>query len=208
MTCLAAFLVDGGLPETSRHGHLHQEAELFLRVSQLHPVAQVLAGLAPVVAVAAKPVRQPHRTNIDEAKGQLRTLADAGLIDIGNIIQHLDVLHDFLDLIIGQMIRLAVEPERHVSQRTATKRIALTTADEGLTQFLRLVRLFISMCTLPLALLLGIELFLGTYQLAQAVDVFRRLHTCREVLEAEAFIRIQRLIDLVELYLFLLCTIR
>ena len=163
---LAGLLVCRGLPEPGGHGHLHQEPEFLLRVAQFHPVAQILARLAPVVAVTAQPVGQPNSPDINETKRQLGALADARLVDVRDVIEHLDVLHDLPDLIVGQVIGLAVEPQRHVAQRAAAQRVALATADEGLAQFLRLVRLFHGVRRFPLLLLLGVELLLGPDQFA------------------------------------------
>ena len=59
------------------------------------------------------------------------------------------------------------------------------------------------MGTLPLPLLVGIEYFLCPNQFTKSVDVLRRFDSCREILETVCLVGVQRLVDLVELHLFL-----
>ena len=203
MTHLAGLLIGVGLPEAGRHGHLHQELEFLLRMSQLHPVAQILAGFTSVVAVIAEPVWQPDSTDIDEAKRQLGTLTYPRLINVRYIIEHFHVLHDFTYFLFAQVIGLAIEPQWHEPQGTAAQGVTFTTADEGLMKFLWLVWLLVGMGTFPFLLLVGVVYLLRPDQFTQTVDVLLWLNTCREILETVCLVRVQRLIDFVELHLFL-----
>ena len=160
MTYLPSFLIHSGLPETGGHGHLHQELEFLLCMAQLHPVAQILAGLTSVVAVVAEPVWQPDSTDIDETKRQLGTLTYPRLINVRYIIKHFHVLHDFTYFLFAQVIGLAIEPQGHEPQGTAAQGITLTATDEGLMQFLRLVWFLVGMGTFPFLLLVGVEYLL------------------------------------------------
>ena len=53
-------------PELGRQGNGCQVLEVLVLVTQLNPVAEVLAGFSPAVTVLANPFRQPHRVHVQE----------------------------------------------------------------------------------------------------------------------------------------------
>ena len=59
------------------------------------------------------------------------------------------------------------------------------------------------MSSLPLLLLLCIEVAISLFEFEQAVDIIPRLGTSRSVRKAEALVAVERLVDLVELGLLL-----
>ena len=76
----------------------------------LKPIAQVLARFASIVFVGLQFVRKPCRMNIDEAQGKLTALALAGLVDVGYVVENIDILHNLLVLVSRELISLTIEP--------------------------------------------------------------------------------------------------
>ena len=76
----------------------------------LEPIAQVLARLTTVILEGLQLVWKPSGMDVGEAQGQLTALATTSLIDVWNIIQHLDIFHYLLVLIYGELVGLGVEP--------------------------------------------------------------------------------------------------
>ena len=76
----------------------------------LKPIAQILARFATIVFVGLQFIRKPRRMYIDEAQGELTALALAGLVDVGYVVEHLDILHNLLILVSRELISLTVEP--------------------------------------------------------------------------------------------------
>ena len=97
-------------PELRRHGHLQKVAEVFSLAMNLKPIAQILARFATIVFVGLQFVRKPRRMYIDEAQGELTPLAFAGLVDVGYVVEHLDILHNLLVLVSRELISLTIEP--------------------------------------------------------------------------------------------------
>ena len=90
-----------------------------------------------------------------------------------------------------------------VAHRVAAQRVALARAYHSLGKLLIFVRLAILMSSLPLLLLLCIEVAISLFEFEQAVDIIPRLGTSRSVRKAEALVAVERLVDLVELGLLL-----
>ena len=97
-------------PKLSRHGYLEQVAEVLALAMYLKPVAQVLARLTAVILEGLQLVGKPSGMDVDEAQGQLTALATTSLIDVWNVIQHVDIFHYLLVLIYGELVGLGVKP--------------------------------------------------------------------------------------------------
>ncbi len=86
-----------------------------------------------------------------------------------------------------------------IAHRLAAEGVALAGTDKSLGQLLFLIRLVIIVCALPFLFLLRVHLVVGILQLRQAIDISLRFLSRRSVRETEAFLNVQRLINLVEL---------
>ena len=190
-------------PELRRHGHLQKVAEVFSLAMNLKPIAQILARLASIVFVGLQLVRKPCRMDIDEAQGELTALALAGLVDVWYVVENIDILHNLLILVSRELISLAVEPQRMVAHRMAAQRVALARAYHSLGKLLLFVRLAILMSSLPLFLLLCIEVAVSLFEFEQAVYIISGLCTGRRIRKAKTLVAVERLVHLVELRLLL-----
>ena len=104
------FLVELAHPEACRHGQRHEVPEVLAGIAEFHPVAEILASFATIVVIGAKPLRKPDGMDIDEAERKFRALGDAGLIDIGYIVEYFYILHDFSVFFVAELVGLGVEP--------------------------------------------------------------------------------------------------
>ena len=195
---LLAALAPLALPEAGRHGQLQQVLEVAVFRSQFHKVTKILALLAALVFIAGQPGGQPHGVDVQEAQGQLAPFADACRVDVGDVVQPLDILVYLLDFFGRDTVGLAVEPQGIIAQRTQAETVALAAADEGLGQLLLLVHVILLGRPLELLLFLGVELAVGFAQFGHAVDVLLGLRAVRRIVEAPLLVGVQRFVDLVE----------
>ena len=135
---------------------------------------------------------------VDKAQCKLPAFATTRLVDIGYIVEYLDVLHYLLILVDRELIGLGIEPQRKVAHGLAAKRVAFTRADNRFGQLLLFVRFAVLVCCVPLFLFLGIEVTVCLLELRKSVNVEARLGTCRRVRETEAFVAVVWLVNLIE----------
>ena len=102
-------------PELGGHGQRHEAGKVAPPVAQLLPVPEVLARAAAVVAVLHEVLRQPHGVNVYEAQCKLAPLAHPRAVEVGNVVEHLHILHHLLVLRFAQAVRFGVEPQGAVA---------------------------------------------------------------------------------------------
>lgn len=164
---LPAVLLRGLLPERGGQCLVHQAVEgLLLVLHHLGEVLEVLAEVVAGVAVLLEPRGQPYRADVKVAQRMVLAAADAGIVEVGYVIDDLGALLDDAFLVGLQLVGLRVEPDGEAAQGTHGSTVALAAGHHRSLQLLEYQRLaFVGGVGVEVLLLLRLELLIGLPQL-------------------------------------------